>query len=352
MKRFFWIPLLLFSLMLTSCVAGQDIAPPPPAPEAAGEHTEEHAEEMTESLPDLGPAELAPGEKLRAVATINLVADVVGRIGGDAIDLRGLLPPGADPHGYQATPDDLRAISDAHLLFINGLGLEESLESLLDEAQAKTVPLNVGVETLAFGDEAHEEEHAGEHEEEAEEARHHTGSNPHTWWSIAAVTQWTHNIEETLSAIDPANAEQYAANAAAYRTELAALQNELDELIGQIPGAERKLATDHDTLAYFAHDFDFQVVGLIVPSFSSLAEPSAQHLAALQDQIRAENVQAIFVGSTVNPRQAEQLAQDLGIRVVPIFTDSLSEPDGPAPDYLSFMRHNVAAIVDALANPQ
>lgn len=345
MKRFFWISLFLFSLMLTSCVAGQEISPSPPAPETA--HAEEPTEEMAESLPDLRSAELAAGEKLRVVATTNLVADVVGRVGGDAIELISLLPPGADPHAYQATPNDLRAISDAHLLFINGLGLEESLESLLDEAQAKTVPVNVGVETLTFGDEEHEEEH----KEEAEEATHHAGSNPHTWWSIAAVTQWAHNIEETLSAIDPANAEQYTANAVAYRAELAALGVELDELIGQIPATGRKLATDHDTLAYFARDFDFQVVGLIVPSFSSLAEPSAQHLAALQDQIRAENVQAIFVGSTVNPRQAEQLAKDLGIRVVSIFTDSLSEPAGPAPDYLSFMRHNAAAIADALANP-
>lgn len=329
--------LLLLIFSLSACTSSASPAT----------RVEESQVESVESLPVLAPVELVAGQKLRVVATTNLVADAVARIGGDAIELAALLPPGADPHGYQATPDDLRAISDAHLLFINGLGLEESLESLLDEAQAKTVPLNVGVETLTFGD----EEHAGEHEEEAEEVHHHTGSNPHTWWSIAAVTQWTHNIEETLSAIDPANAEQYAANAAAYRTELAALQNELDELIGQIPGAERKLATDHDTLAYFARDFGFQVVGLIVPSFSTLAEPSAQHLAALQDQIRAEDVKAIFVGSTVNPRQAEQLAQDLGIRVVPIFTDSLSAADGPAPNYLAFMRHNAGAIRAALANP-
>ncbi len=296
-----------------------------------------------ESLPALAAVELPVGEKLRVVATTNLVADVARRIGGDTIDLIGLLPPGADPHGYQATPNDLRAINDAHLILINGLGLEESLDTILSDARSKTVAVNTGVATLAIGEET------GAHEEA--DAHQHDGINPHTWWSIAAVEQWSRTIEQSLSLVDPAHAAQYGANAQVYRDELSALKAEVDSLVAQIPLAERKLATDHDTLAYFAHDYGFQVVGLIVPSSSSLAEPSAQHLAQLQDQIRAADVRVIFVGSTVNPRQAEQLAQDLGIRVVPIYTDSLSAPDGPAPSYVAFMRYNVNAIVQTLANP-
>ncbi len=330
MTRCIWTIFLLSLLLLSGCAQTA-------TPQADGHDTsaESQTEEEGDHLPLLAALDLVEGEKVRVVATTNLVADVVGRIGGDAISLRSLLPPGADPHGYQATPDDLRAINDAHLLFVNGLGLEESLEAILDvSTHAKTVPVNVGVALI----EADEEE----------EAHHHTGGNPHTWWSVAAVEQWTHNIEQSLAALDPAHAEAYAANAAVYRGELAALQSALQEMVGQIPSEQRKLATDHDTLAYFAQEFDFQIVGLVVPSFSSLAEPSAQHLAQLQDQIRAEDVRAIFVGSTVNPRQAQQLAQDLGIAVVPIFTDSLSAADGPAATYLNFMRYNVGAIVDAL----
>jgi len=315
-----------------------------------------------DAIPVLAALDLQAGEKLRVVATTTLVADVVVRIGGDAIEVRALLPVGADPHGYQATPDDLRAISDAHLLFINGLGLEESLGSILDEARDRTVPVNVGVETLAFGEEHQDgdgeehqdgdgEEHQdgdGEEHQDGDGEEHQGSVDPHTWWSVAAVEQWTRNIEQSLAAVDPIHASQYAANATAYRAELSALKTELEELVSQIPVTERKLATDHDALAYFAHDFGFRVVGLVVPSLSTLAEPSAKHLAALQDQIRAEDVQVIFVGSTVSPRQAEQLAQDIGIRVVPIFADSLSAADGPAPDYLAFMRYNVGAIVEAL----
>lgn len=335
MTRQTWTILWLFLLLMAACAA--PVAPTTADAADQTEQTDSHTEEDGDRLPPLAALELAAGEKLRVVATTNLVADVVGRIGGNAIALRSLLPPGADPHGYQATPDDLRAINDAHLLFVNGLGLEESLASILEEASAKTVAVNVGVEVIT---------------DEEEEGHQHAAGNPHTWWSIAAVEQWTRTIEQSLAAVDPAHAEEYAANATVYRAELATLQAEVEGLVAQLTPEQRKLATDHDTLVYFAQEFSFAVVGLVVPSFSSLAESSAQHLAQLQDQLRAENVRAIFVGSTVSPRQAQQLAQDLGIQVVPIFTDSLSAADGPAATYVEFMRYNVGAIVGALGEGQ
>jgi ABC-type Zn uptake system ZnuABC Zn-binding protein ZnuA len=299
-----WISLWLLLALMGACTA-------PQSAQTTGDQAGQEETHLAEVVPPLAALDLPAGTKLRVVVSTSLVGDVVAQIGGDAIDLYGLLPPGADPHGYQVTPDDLRAISDAHLLFINGLGLEESLESVLEEARNKTVPVNAGVAVLEAGEDAE-----------------HTGGNPHTWWSIAAVAQWTHTIEDSLSAVDPAHADMYAANASAYRAELTSLSAELQKLVAQLPVAERKL---------------------VVPSFSSLAEPSAQHLAQLQDQLRAEKVVALLVGSTVNPRQAEQLAQDLGIRVVPIFTDSLSAADGPAATYVDFMRYNVGKIVAALS---
>jgi ABC-type Zn uptake system ZnuABC Zn-binding protein ZnuA len=288
----------------------------------------------TDRLPLLAAVPLQPDEKLRVVASTTLIADAVTRIGGNVIELTVLLPPGADPHGYQPPPDDLRAISDAHLVFVNGLGLEESLASILYDAKAKTVSVNVGVETIAFGD--------------REDAEHRDGPNPHTWWSIRAVERWIQNIAAALAAVDSAHQAQYEANAATYRTELEKLRVELENRMVQLPPAQRKLATDHATLAYFARDFGFQVVGLVVPSLSTLAEPSAQHLAELQDRIRMEGVRTIFVGSTVNPRLAEQLALDLGIRVLSIFTDSLSAVDGPTPNYIEFMRYNSNVIINGL----
>ena len=109
--------------------------------------------------------------------------------------------------------------------------------------------------------------------------------------------------------------------------------------------------TDHDALGYYARAYDFDVIGSVVPSFSTLASPSAQQLAALQDQIAKEDVNAIFVSTAVNPQTANQIANDMGIDVVPLYIGSLSDADGPAATYIEFMRYNTDSIVEALKQP-
>lgn len=215
----------------------------------------------------------------------------------------------------------------------------------------------------AHEDEAHaDEDHAADHaEEEAADAHehddaeageedhhHHEGINPHTWFSIHAVEQWVSNIEQVLSTVDPANAATYAANADAYRAELATLESELDAMVAELPVEQRKLVTDHEALGYFAATYDFEVIGAVIPASSTMASPSANELAALQDQIEAEGVPAIFVGVSVNADLAEQLAADTGAKVATIYSESLSAADGPAPTYLDLMRYNMRTIVDAL----
>lgn len=366
----FLLPIFVISALLAACVA------PTPAPtseemtttatsapdEHADEHTDEHADEhaheaatVPDQLPSFAAVDLSNGRKLQVVATTNIVADVVTQVAGDSVDLYAMLPVGADPHSYQPTPQDLRALTDADVIFINGLGLEEAMALALEEFAAKTVVVNTGIEAIEFGgdhahaEESHEEEHA--EEEHAEEAGHdhaHDGADPHSWFSVHVVEKWTHNIHHVLSDLDPTNAEAYTAAANAYAEELEALHAELLTLVDTIPAEQRKLVTDHDSLGYLAAEYEFEVVGAVIPSVSTLAEPSAQELAALQDQIRAESVTAIFVGTTINPQQETQLAEDLGIQVVPIYTGSLSEADGPAANYIDFMRYNVGKIVAAL----
>ncbi|MEZ4619013.1 MAG: zinc ABC transporter substrate-binding protein [Caldilineaceae bacterium] len=176
----------------------------------------------------------------------------------------------------------------------------------------------------------------------------HGAEDPHTWQSVQNVITWVATIKTALSALDPAHAADYQAAAATYQGELTALDGEIRTKIATIPPANRKLVTDHDTFRYFAHDYGFTIVGTVLGSLSTLAEPSAQELAALQDQIVAEQVPALFVGTTVNPDLAEQLANDLTIKVVALYSDALSADDGPAATYLAFMRYNVDAIVTAL----
>jgi ABC-type Zn uptake system ZnuABC Zn-binding protein ZnuA len=142
---------------------------------------------------------------------------------------------------------------------------------------------------------------------------------------------WVETIEHALSELDPANAASYAsAVATAYGAELGQLDQEVRATLAAIPADRRKLVTDHDTFRYFARAYGFEVVGSVIPSFSSLASISAQEMAALQQQIAEQGVQAIFVGTTVNPRLAEQVAQDTGVQVVVLYSDSLSAADGDA----------------------
>ncbi len=309
------------------------------------------------------PIDLPEGESLNVVATSNIVADIVAAVGGQQIQLTNLLPTGADPHSYEPKPADLRALHDADVIFINGLGLEESMESVLNspENRAPVISVNVGIETIDLSetDESdHTEDHADDHvndhvddhenEHDPDNAHAHTGVDPHTWLDVANVMGWTETIADVLGDLDPNNSAHYAENGERTVAVLAALDVEIKEKTGALPADARKLVTDHDSLGYYARAYDFDVIGSVVPSFSTLASPSAQQLAALQEQIDDQGVNAIFVSTSINPHTAEQIAADTGIEVIPLYIGSLSDADGPAPTYIDLMRANSDAIVAAL----
>jgi ABC-type Zn uptake system ZnuABC Zn-binding protein ZnuA len=296
--------------------------------------TSQAAQAQGETMPALSPVELQ-GRKLRVVATTNILGDVVAQVGGNHIELTTLLPPGADPHSYQLAPIDRQRLDDADVIFINGLGLEEGMLPVLGDLRngVPVVAVSAGIDTIAFGGSEHNE---------------HSSVDPHSWQSVKNVIVWTENIATALSALDPAQADAYAVAAAGYRSQLEALNSDLHALAESLPADKRKLVTDHDSLGYIAHEYGFTIVGTVIPSLSTFASASAQDLVALEKQIKAEGVKAIFVGTTTSPHLADQLAADLGIRVLPIYSDSLSDANGPASTYLAFMRYNMQTIVDAL----
>lgn len=275
-------------------------------------------------------------QPLQVVATTTIVGDVVRNIAGDRVQLTVLMPPGADPHSFEPTPQDVASIANADIVFINGVGLEEFLEPLLENAggDARIVSVSEGVTTREFaGEEAHEHEHKGD--------------DPHVWFNPLNVVVWTENIEKTLSELDPNNAEAYRSSAEAYKQHLAELDNWIQGQVARIPENRRTLVVDHALFGYFADRYGFEQVGAVIPGLSTMAEPSAQEIATLEETIRTLQVPAIFVGTTVNPTLAERVAEDTGIRLVRVFTDSLSPPDGPASSYLALMRYDVSAFVDA-----
>jgi ABC-type Zn uptake system ZnuABC Zn-binding protein ZnuA len=352
---------------------------------SAEEH--DHAEEPID-LSAITP--ITEGETLSVVATTSIVGDVVSNVGGSAINLTVLMPSGTDPHTFEPTPQDLAVVSDADIVFANGVGLELFMESMLEStgvSDGKVIHVSHGIELIEFdasydhdhaheeeadhaheeeadhaheeeADHAHEEEadHAHEeeadhaHEEEADHAHDHSGLDPHVWFSPVSVEGWVDNIEYTLRHADPANSDIYRDNAVAYRGELHNLDTWIKEQVAHVPEADRKLVTDHTAFGYFAHHYGFEQIGAVVPAYSTMAEPSAQELAELEDAIREHEVPAIFVGTTVNPNLSERVAQDTGTDLVPLYTGSLSEAGGEADTYLKLMRYDVQAIVGALSN--
>lgn len=308
------------------------------------------------------PAPQTAGRKLRVVATTTIVGDVVANVAGDAVELSVLLPVGADPHAFTPTPQDVAKISQADLIFANGAGLEEFLASLLESAGAKekTFELSQGVQLLEGmphtadheheGEQSHagQEAHEGEHSQEGEPAHEHSAGDPHVWFDPNLVMVWVQNAANVLSEKDPQNANLYQKNAKEYSAQLQELDKWIRAQVESIPQENRQLVTDHLAFGYFAKQYGFQQVGAILPGFSTLSQPSAQELAALEDAIRQLGVRAIFVGTTVNPSLAQRIAEDTGVRLVFLYTGSLSEKGGPADTYLSFMRYNVSAIVEAL----
>jgi ABC-type Zn uptake system ZnuABC Zn-binding protein ZnuA len=309
--------------MLAGCVA---------APQANQE------EALLSDPASLSPVDLTPGEKLSVVATTSIVADVVGNVGGDSIDLTALVPPGVDPHAFEPTPQDLGRAADADVIFLNGFGLDSRLAEVLIAAaiDAPVVSLSEGITPLTL-----EEEHADGGET--------GGIDPHTWLDPVNVIVWAENCAQALAALDPDRAGDYTERAANYTGRLQALDAEIRSDLQAISPQDRRLVTDHDEFGYFANRYGFTILGAVIPGFSTGSEPSPQQLASLEQAILDLHVRALFVSSVVTPTLAERVAQDTGVRLVTLYAHSLSAPDGPAPTYLDLMRYNVEAIVDALA---
>ena len=290
-------------------------------------------ESSSEEVPPLRALNLKPGEKIRVVATTTFVRDIVKNVGDNRIELSGLMPIDADPHVYQPTPRDMGSVANAHVVFSNGFGFEEFLKEMIRNSgtNAPVVSVSAGIQGRTF---------SGVSED--------GNFDPHTWTDPNNVMVWVRNIEKTLSKLDPQNASTYHHQAEVYTDQLKVIDKEIREGMVEILPAKRILIVDHHVFGYFADRYGLKTVGAVVNAYSTTAEPSAKELAQLQDTVKREGVGAIFVGINLNPRISEQMARDTGIKMVPLYTGSLSDSKGPAKTYLEYMRYNLEAIVLAL----
>lgn len=298
------------------------------------------------SRPGSNAAAPSGGEPVPVVATTGIVADIVQQVGGSRISLTTLLPVGVDPHSFEPTPRDLATVANARLVFTSGVGLESFMDALLKNAggQAEVVAVSDGVELRRLT----AAELAAHQAEEAGEAHAEEDVDPHTWTSPANARIFVDNIRQALSRVDPVHAAEYQANARTYQARLDELDRWVQAQIDTIPAENRILVTDHVTFGYYADRYGLQQAGAVIPAFSAAAEPSAANLAALTDAIKRYHVKAIFVGNTVNPILARQIAADTGVKLVPLYTGSLGPAGSGAESYLDYIRYNTTAIVEAL----
>ncbi|MET0303662.1 MAG: zinc ABC transporter substrate-binding protein AztC [Microbacteriaceae bacterium] len=283
-----------------------------------------------------GCASPASDRPLIAVTT-NILGDVVGELVGDQAEVMTLMPPNADPHSFEVSAREAAQLADAQLLVSNGLGLEEGVQRHVDAAAAGGVP------AVAAGDlidpVSYVDEDAGEVDD------------PHLWTDPLVMIEVVDGLAEAIGReVDGLDADRLEAAAAAYRAELEQLDADLETQFAGIPDDRRSLVTNHHVFGYLAERYDFEVVGAVVPSGTTLAAPSASDLDGLATAIREAGVPAIFVDSSQPARLAEVLAAEAGVdvEIIGLFTESLSGPDEEASTYLDMMRSNGERITAAL----
>ncbi|GAB2874511.1 zinc ABC transporter substrate-binding protein AztC [Streptomyces mayteni] len=274
------------------------------------------------------------------VVTTNILGDVTRRIVGDEAEVTVLMAPGADPHSFGVSARQAAELADAELLVHNGLGLEEGV------ARHVTAAGEAGVTTLAVAEEVDPLPFGADVDGEAGEP------DPHFWTDPTRMRTAVEAIAELVIAeVDGVDEAAVRANAEAYDAELAELDDWMTERFAAVPDDRRALVTNHHVFGYLADRYDFDVVGAVIPSGTTLASPSASDLESLATAVEAAGVPAIFADSSQPDRLARVLAEEAGLRVevIPLFSESLTEPEGPAGSYLALMRANADAIADGLA---
>jgi ABC-type Zn uptake system ZnuABC Zn-binding protein ZnuA len=292
----------------------------------------------------------AAADRINVIATTSILADLVKNVGGDRVHVRTLLAPGTDPHTYAPSPSDVQAIAESQIIFENGQGLEAWLAELTQNAGGTrpTIVASAGITPIAD----HAADGTVEHQNEPPaQAGGHTGNHgdPHMWFDVHNTIRYVENIRDGMKQVDPAAAATYEANATAYIEQLKQLDAEIVKLVETVPVARRKLITNHDTFDYFAQRYGFEVVGHVFEGISTEQEPSAQQITQLVKLIEEQQVPAVFTENTVNPRLAEQVAAEAGVKVVTtLYTDALGASGSEGDTYIKMMRYDVEQIVEAL----
>ncbi|WP_010177955.1 metal ABC transporter solute-binding protein, Zn/Mn family [Aquimarina agarilytica] len=278
-------------------------------------------------------------DKLNIVTTTTMITDMITAVGGDKVSVQGLMGSGVDPHLYKASEGDVTKLTQADVIFYNGLHLEGKLEDVFEKMK------HTNKKTIAL---------AACLEKEKLIVSENFASNydPHIWFQIDYWIQCVSYAAAELGKLDAKNKEVYLKNASAYIASLKSLKQENEKLVSTLPAAKRILITAHDAFNYFGKLYDFQVVGL--QGLSTATEAGVQDVQNLANFIIKNNVKAIFVESSVPKRTIEALqasVQSKNHEVIiggELFSDALGTANTPEATYVGMYAHNMSTIVNGL----
>ena len=279
------------------------------------------------------------GGKLKVVTTVSPITSIVENIGGDRIELEGVVPEGVNSHIFEPQPSLARLLSDADLIIANGLFLEEPTIELAEANKKDDTPI------LLLGDKAITREQ-WQFDFSFPESEGHP--NPHLWPDPNLGMKYAELAEQELARLDPDNAEYYEENLAAFRERIEAMDAAIRDAVATIPPENRKLVTYHDSWAYFAITYGMEVIGAVQPS--DFAEPSAREMAELIDQIKELGLPAIFGSEEFSSKVLETIAREGNT----VYIDELADddlpggPGDPNHSYLGLMRQNLQIMIPAL----
>ena len=258
-------------------------------------------------------------EKIQVVATIALLADMVENVGREFVDVRSLVPPGADVHSFQSTPEDSIAINRAQVIVLNGFGLDDFLAPVLDSAEKDNSTQVVATKGLTQGED-----------------------DPHLWQNPTFAISYVGRIRDGLVAADPGHESQFDANAQAYIERLEELDLELNRILGKVEPELRHLITYHDAFGHLAERYGWEASAFVA---SDADEVSPQAVVEILDRLVRQGIPAIFMGPQFGSDVVRRAAEDSGIAVGTLYS---GVGENEATSYIDMMRLNAQALAENL----
>jgi manganese/zinc/iron transport system substrate-binding protein len=275
---------------------------------------------------------------INAVTTIGMIGDIVKNVGGERVNVIGLMGPGVDPHLYKASEGDVIRLGEADIVFYNGLHLEAAMGRVFERMgdQLKSVAVTDYIDRqLLFTPEQFEGNY-----------------DPHVWFDVTLWMSATARVRDALIEIDPTHAETYRVNAERYLQQLRVLDAYVKTEAAKLPAEQRVIITAHDAFNYFSRAYGFEVRGL--QGISTAAEAGAADVQGLAKLIADRKIPAIFIESSVPVRNVEAVQEAVRARGWDVqiggelFSDAMGTPGTPEGTYMGMVKHNIDTIVNAL----